>query len=76
MMDFNNLANMKLTDFENMGKEHYNKGFKDALSVVIKILDKSICEDYIADGECEHQVCPHNTEIVSGLKNAQINIGA
>lgn len=74
-MDFSNLANMKLSDFENIGKQKYNEGFAAALTIVIKILNKSICDDYIADGACEHQVCPHNTEIAEGLENAKRNLG-
>jgi hypothetical protein len=74
-VDFSSLANMKLSDFENIGQAKYNEGFKAALTVVTKILNKSICEDYLADGECEHTICPHNTEIIEGLENAKRNLG-
>lgn len=73
-MDFSNMANMKLSDFENIGKEQYNKGFAAALTIVVNILNKPICEEYLADGECEHDICPQNTEIAEGLKNAIRNV--
>ncbi len=74
-MDINSLANMKLTDFENIGKEQYNKGFVAALSTVVKLLSNQICEDYNADGTCEHDKCAAFFELSEGLSSAKNNIG-
>jgi hypothetical protein len=65
---------MKLSDFENIGKDEYNKGFGDALTTVIKLLDNQICFDYKADGVCEHQVCHTHTELMEGLEGAKRNL--
>lgn len=74
-MDINNLANMKLTDFENIGKAEYNKGFAAALTTVIKLLGNQICEDYNADGECEHNdKCSTLYELSEGLSAAKGNM--
>lgn len=73
-MDISNLANMKLSDFENIGKTEYNKGFSDALSTVIKLLDGQICFDHKADGICEHQACHTNNELMEGLEGAKRNL--
>lgn len=73
-MDINNLANMKLTDFENIGKDQYNKGMKDALGIVIKLLSNQICEDFNADGTCEHEKCASFYEVSEGLGSAKNNI--
>lgn len=73
-MDFSSMANMKLTDFENLGKIEYDKGFKAALLTVIKVVNNRICFDYNADGTCEHQVCFSNAELVEGLESALRNL--
>jgi hypothetical protein len=73
-MDFNSIANMKLSDFENLGQDQYNKGFGAALSTVITILGRQICEDYNADGECEHDKCPAFYELSEGLEAAKRNL--
>jgi hypothetical protein len=73
-MDINNLANMKLSDFENIGKAEYNKGFRAALETVIKLLDTRVCDDYRADEVCEHDVCSANSELAEGLMSVKNNI--
>ena len=73
-MDFNSIANMKLSDFENIGKDQYNKGFKAALETVIKLLDKQICEDYMADTACDHDGCPKMSQLAEGLSGVKNNI--
>jgi hypothetical protein len=75
MTDFSNLANMKLSDFENIGQTKYNEGFRAALLTVTKLLQTRICEDYNADGMCEHEVCPQNQQLVEGLDAAIGNLG-
>lgn len=74
-MDINSLANMKLTDFENIGKDQYNRGFAAALTTVIKLLSNQICEDYNADGICEHGKCPAFFELSEGLNSAKNSVG-
>jgi hypothetical protein len=74
-MDFNNMANMKLSDFENIGQTKYNEGFKAALQTVTKLLQGRICEDYNADGSCEHDLCAQNQQLVEGLDGAIRNLG-
>jgi hypothetical protein len=74
-MDINNLANMKLSDFENIGQVKYNEGFKTALTIVIRLLSSRLCEDFNADGECEHELCKQNNEMVEGLESAIRNVG-
>lgn len=73
-MDINNLANMKLSDFEQIGKAEYNKGFAAALVTVIKLLGNQICEDYNADGECAHDKCSVLYELSEGLSLVKGNI--
>lgn len=73
-MDFNSLANMRLSDFEQMGKAEYNKGFRAALETVIKLLDTQICEDYLADNECSHDGCPKLSQLAEGLSGVKNNI--
>lgn len=73
-MDFNNIANMKLSDFENWGQAEYNKGYKAALETMSKLLSAKICEDFNADGACDHQLCAQNFEIANGLDKAIANI--
>ena len=73
-MDINNLANMKLSDFEQIGKMEYNKGFRAALETVIKLLDSQICEDYMADNACEHDGCPKISQLAEGLSGVKNNI--
>lgn len=73
-MDFNNLANMKLTDFENIGKDQYNKGFLEALNVVTRLLSAQICEDYNADSSCQHDKCPTLYELSEGIASVKNNI--
>lgn len=75
-MDFNNIANMKMSDFENIGKDQYNKGFAEALSVVVKLLSNQICEDFNADGECVHnEKCAAFAELSDGIAAAKNNLG-
>jgi hypothetical protein len=67
-MDINNLASMKLSDLENIGKDQYNKGFSDALGTVIKLLSNQICEEYNMDGVCKHDKCLVMYELSEGLE--------
>lgn len=69
MFDFN----MKLSDFENMGQTERNKGYVEALTIVIKLLNDRICTDFNADGVCEHEVCPQNYEMAEGLELVKRN---
>lgn len=64
MFDFN----MKLSDFEKLGTAGYDKGFVEALTIVIKLLNDKVCFDYKADSTCDHQVCPQNFELAEGLE--------
>jgi hypothetical protein len=73
-MDFNSLSNMKLSDFENIGKVEYNKGFGSALDTVVKLLGNRICEDYNADGVCKHGECPVLYELSEGLAAVKGNL--
>ena len=73
-MEFNNLANMRMSDFENIGKAEYNKGFAAALQTVIKLLDTQICENYLADGVCDHDGCAKISQLAEGLMNVKNNI--
>lgn len=73
-MDFNNMANMKLSEFENLGKAKYNEGFRAALETVIKLLDSQVCEDYLADTTCEHDGCPKMSQLAEGLSGVKNNI--
>lgn len=73
-MEFSNLANMKLSDFENIGKAEYNKGFAAALETVVKVLDSQICQDYVLDGECQHDGCVKISQVAEGLMNVKNNI--
>lgn len=62
---------MKLTDFENIGKDQYNKGFSDALGTVIKLLGNQICEDFNADNVCEHGKCQAFFDLSEGLSSVK-----
>lgn len=73
-MDINNLANMRLSDFEQIGKAEYNKGFRSALETVIKLLDKQVCETYLADDTCEHDGCRKFSELSQGIITVKNNI--
>ena len=73
-MDLNNLGNMRLADFEQLGKVEYNKGFRAALETVIKVLDAKACDDYKADNICEHEVCGYASELAEGLMGVKNNI--
>ena len=73
-MDINNLANMKLSDFENIGKDQYNKGFVAALIVVTKLLADQICEDFLADGQCGHDGCTKFSELSEGISSVKNNM--
>lgn len=74
-MDFNNIANMKLSDFENLGQTKYNEGFKSALETVVKLLDSQVCEDYKADDTCAHQDgCSRISDLADGIANVKNNI--
>ena len=74
-MDFSNLANMKISDFESLGQAKYNEGFKNALETVVRLLDSQICEDYLADDTCEHDGCPKIAQLAEGIINVKNNIG-
>jgi hypothetical protein len=69
MFDFN----MKISDFENMVQTEKNKGYVEALIIVIKLLNDRICSDFKADSTCEHQVCPQNYELAEGLELVKRN---
>jgi hypothetical protein len=73
-MDINNIANMRLSDFEQIGKAEYNKGFRAALETVIKLLDTQVCEDYMADTACDHDGCPKISSLAEGLAGVKNNI--
>lgn len=73
-MDINNIANMKLSDFENIGRDQYDKGFAAALSTVVRLLSNQICDDYNADGACEHDKCSVLNELSEGLETARRNL--
>jgi hypothetical protein len=73
-MDIKSLANMRLSDFEQIGKAEYDKGFKASLEIVIKLLDKQICEDFMADTACEHDGCPKMSQLAEGLSGVKNNI--
>jgi hypothetical protein len=73
-MDINNFANMRLEDFNKIGEQEYNRGFRAALETVIKILDKKPCDDYQADNECEHGECAYAAELAGGLMSVKNNI--
>lgn len=73
-MDINNLANMKLSDFENIGKAEYNKGFAAALTIVTKLLSNQICENYNADGACEHDGCAKMYQLSEGIGSVRGNL--
>jgi hypothetical protein len=66
---------MKLSDFQNIGKEQYNKGFSDALATVVKLLSSQICEDFNMDSTCEHDPCPALYELSEGLGAVKRNFG-
>lgn len=65
---------MKLTDFEQIGKIEYNKGFKAALETVTTLLDKQICEDFLADDVCEHDGCGKFSALAQGIITVKNNI--
>lgn len=65
---------MKLSDFENIGKDQYNKGFGAALATVIKLLGNQLCDDFNMDGACEHDKCPVLYELSEGLEAANRNL--
>ena len=73
-MDINNIANMRISDFEQIGKAEYDKGFKAALEIVIKLLDKQICEDFMADTECSHDGCTKFSELADGISGVKNNM--
>jgi hypothetical protein len=73
-MDISNFANMKLSDFEQIGKVEYNKGFRAALETVIKLLDSQICEDYLADTACDDDGCAKISTLAEGLSGVKNNI--
>lgn len=73
-MDFNNIANMKLADLQNIGKDQYNKGFAEALTIVIKLLSNQICENYNADNLCEHDKCKVMFELSEGISMVKASI--
>lgn len=65
---------MRMADFENLGKAEYNKGFSAALTIVTKLLSNQICEDYNADGVCEHDKCQTLYELSEGISAAKANL--
>lgn len=65
---------MKLSDFENIGKDQYNKGFGAALTTVVNLLGSQICEDYNADGSCEHEKCSVLYDLSEGLEAVKRNL--
>jgi hypothetical protein len=73
-MDISNFANMKLSDFEQIGKVEYNKGFRAALETVIKLLDTQVCEDYLADTACDHDGCAKISTLAEGISGVKNNI--
>jgi hypothetical protein len=73
-MDINNFANMKLSDFENIGKDQYNKGFAEALGTVVRLLANQICEDFNMDNTCEHEKCSTLYELSEGLEAVKRNL--
>jgi hypothetical protein len=73
-MDINNLANMRMSDFEQIGKDQYNKGFRAALETVVSLLDKQVCEDFLADDLCEHDGCTKFSAMSQGIMTVKNNI--
>jgi hypothetical protein len=73
-VDINNLANMRLSDFEQIGKAEYNKGFRAALETVIKLLDQQVCEDFLADDVCDHDGCTKFSALSQGIITVKNNI--
>jgi hypothetical protein len=63
--------NMKVSDFENLGKIQFDKGMNHALNIVIKLLRDRICSDYNADSTCEHDVCAQNFELSESLETVK-----
>jgi hypothetical protein len=74
IMDINNLANMRLSDFEQIGKAEYNKGFRAALETVTNLLDKQVCEDFLADDVCDHDGCSKFSALSQGIITVKNNI--
>lgn len=64
--------NMKISDFEKLGESGYNKGFVEALTIVIKILNDKTCFDFKADSACDHAVCYQNFELAEGLETVKM----
>ncbi len=73
-MDINNLANMRLSDFEQICKAEYNNGFRAALETVIKLLDQQVCEEFLADDTCDHDGCPKFSALSQGIITVKNNI--
>jgi len=73
-MDINNLANMRLTDFEQLGKAQYNSGFVAAMDAMIKLLEDQTEENCIAGESCSDPGYDKMLEIIEGLKIARLNL--
>ncbi len=73
-MDLNNLANIRLSDFEQIGKAEYNKGFRAALETVTKLLDKQVCDTWLIEGSCDHDGCSKFAELSQGIITVKNNI--
>lgn len=74
MINVNDLVNMKMSDFENLGQTKYNEGFRAGLETVVKLLDSQVCEDFRADDACDHDGCIKIASLAEGIVNVKNNI--
>ena len=73
-MDINSLANMRLTDFEQLNKAQYDKGFAAAMDAMIKLLEGQIEDNCLAGESCSDAGYDKMAEILEGLKVARSNL--
>lgn len=70
-MDMNKLANMRLTDFEQLTKAQYNEGYGAAMDTMIRVLEEQLSENCIAGEGCSDPGYDKMEEILTGLKTAR-----
>jgi hypothetical protein len=73
-MDINSLANMRLTDFEQLNKAQYDKGFAAAMDAMTKLLESQIADNCLAGEGCSDPGYDKMAEILEGLKVARLNL--
>jgi hypothetical protein len=73
-MDINNLANMRLADFEQLNKAQYDKGFVAAMDAMIKLLESQTEDNCVAGENCSDPGYDKMLEILEGLKIARSNL--